>query len=253
MRRKFFILFSISLLLAILDRGGLLKGIRSPFEPYITQSKKVIYQTVSQLRLLPTVLFSYNDLVQSISESRKLISENKQMKLKITDLEEENEALRRQLGAPLPLSYKFIPANVIALSRQMELSVGSNNGVEPGMTVVDGQVLVGRILSVSEYRSKVILLTDNDIEVPAITQRGTRGMVRGQLGELISFDSVLQKDLLFLEDVVYTSGEADFPPQLLIGEVTHIDADDAAVYKKAQLLPYSDNFILKRVFIIDES
>ena len=117
------------------------------------------------------------------------------------------------------------------------------------MAVLDGSFLVGRIRDVSAYRSQVVLLTDEDIKVPAITDRGTRGRVSGSFNKSIVFNEVLQKDPLFLDDLVSTSGEEGFPPDLIIGKISHIDSDDAAVYKQAAVVSLAETAVRKKVFV----
>ena len=121
-----------------------------------------------------------------------------------------------------------------------------------GMPVVDGSTFIGRISKTTDRRSLVILLTDNDLNVPVISNRGTRGKVNGQLGKLVLLNQVLQRDPLFLDDIFFTSGEEGFPPKLLIGKVVHIDTDDVDVYKQAQIAPYAEIDLIKKVFVLEE-
>jgi len=172
------------------------------------------------------------------------------MQLKITSLEEENASLRRQLGAPLPSNYQFITSDIIAVSRHMEIDSGRRQGIKPGMSIVDGLTLIGRVSQVTENRSLITLLTDRELSVPAISNRGTRGKVEGQLGELVVLKEVLQKDQLFLDDIILTSGEGGFPPKLIIGKITRIKSDDAAVYKEASVELFADITLLKKIFVI---
>ncbi|OGG02943.1 hypothetical protein A2W14_02065 [Candidatus Gottesmanbacteria bacterium RBG_16_37_8] len=253
MRRKFFILLTLSILLFFLDRIRMIDLLRQPAEPLIISVKTAIYQGFFQLRLLPNILINYTSIISDINKNRQLTSEYDSMKLRIVELEEENQSLRKQLGAPYPPSFSFIPADVIAVSRFMEINIGSQNGVKIGMPVVDGLTLIGRISQTTNRRSLVLLLTDTELQIPAISSRGARGKVVGQLGNLILFKSILQKDPLFLEDIVLTSGEEGFPPKLLIGKVTHINTDDVAVYKEALLSPYAQFDLVKKVFVIDQT
>lgn len=252
MRKKFFLLIILSLILIGLDYLKISKIFTKQAEPLITEIKDVIYQRTHHLKFVPTVIFNFENIVTEIGEKQKLTNENKQNRIKIQDLEEENNSLRKQLGAPLPPEFKFIPAEVIAISRYMEINIGSNNGVIQGMAVVEGTTLVGKILKTTEVRSQVQLLTDSDLSVPAISNRGSRGNIVGQLGEYMVFKDVLQKDPLFLEDIIMTSGEGELPKELLIGSVAKIDSDDADVYKSARIKSNNTYSLIKKVFVVAE-
>ena len=252
MRKKFFSLLTAAVLLYILDYFRLIESARLPAEPLIVGVKKSLYQGFSQLKILPKVVVNYDTLVEAVKKNRQLTNENNEMRMKIGELVAENESLRKQLGAPLPASFRFIPADVIAVSRYMEIAIGSQNGVKAGMPVVDGSTFIGRISKTTDRRSLVILLTDNDLNVPVISNRGTRGKVNGQLGKLVLLNQVLQRDPLFLDDIFFTSGEEGFPPKLLIGKVVHIDTDDVDVYKQAQIAPYAEIDLIKKVFVLEE-
>ena len=253
MRRKFFNLLFLSFLLLTLDYFNFAEPIRISLEPVIVNLKKTIYQGFYQLKYLPNILLNYNKIVSDLNENQELKNENRKLKVEVQNVSDENENLRRQLGAPLPPSFRFIPADVIAVSRHMEINIGRANGVKTGMSVVDGLTLIGRISQVSARRSQIQLLSDTNLQIPAITNRGSRGTIVGQLSEFIVFKSVLQKDPLFLEDILTTTGENGFPPKLLIGTVFHIDNDDAQVYKQAQVKAFSNPFLLKKVFVVEET
>lgn len=253
MRKRFFFLIILSLLFTAMDFFKVSTFFRQPFEPVIVSFKKTIYQGFYQIKFLPTILVNYNRLLSDIGEKQNLIVQNRQMKLQLVDLEEDNESLRRQLGAPLPPSYKFIPADVIAVSRYMEINAGEAQGVRTGMVVVEGLTLIGRVSKVTERRSQVQLVSDSDFEILAISNRGSRGKVNGAMGKFLLFNSVLQKDPLFLDDTLFTTGENNYPPNLLIGTVAHIENDDVAVYKKAQVKSFAQPAELKKVYIIDET
>jgi cell shape-determining protein MreC len=134
----------------------------------------------------------------------------------------------------------------------MEISVGSKDKTEKGMIVVDGDVFIGKVVSVSNRRSLIMLPTDEELTIPVKTSRGAKGIVTGLAGQDIILDKVLQKDPLFLDDLVATSGEEDIPPNLLIGKISYIMTSDVAVYKQAKVTPLVDYQKEQTVFVIGE-
>ncbi|MBI5451928.1 rod shape-determining protein MreC [Candidatus Gottesmanbacteria bacterium] len=243
----------ISVFLLIFDFFGLLKDFTAFADRIILPVKKEVY--VSHLTVLNfgQILGNYSQIQKKFEDNQKLGRSNEELSLKVKLLTEENTKLRSQLEAPLPSSFQFLPAQVISVSRYMEVAAGTKDNVKPEMVVIDGVSLVGKIISVAEGRSTVMLPSDPESAVPAKTTRGTKGLVVGRGGGLVILDKILQKDPLFLEDLAVTSGENGFPPNLLIGKIINITSDDVSPYKQAKLAPILDYIGEKTVFILTSS
>lgn len=240
----------ISALLIVLDTLNLLAPFKNPVEVLAVNIKDHIYSAYIGVGNIKDLFYQYSNLKRIVEERDKLKQLNGELTLDMDILRNENSKLRDQLQAPLPASYQFIPANVIGLSRTMDLAIGANSGVKNGMTVVDGTILIGRIINAANIRSSIVLPTDSEIEIPVKTLRGAKGIVTGEQGNKIVLTQVLQKDPLFLEDQVVTTGDGGYPPNLLIGKITHITSDDVSVYKSAQIDPAVSYKTEKIVFII---
>lgn len=251
MRKKFFQLSIVSLFLIIADYFAVLTILKNPLEPLIVISKRLLYSRVVKMKVIPELISHYPELTKRFLESDRLTMENEEYLLEIKNLKEENEQLRLQLNASLPSSYRLIPAGVISKSRFLEIAAGEKDGVKEGMVVVEGKNLLGKIALVSRSRSTIMLLTDQELKVPAVSDRGTLGEVIGQFGQTVVFDKVLQKDPLFLDDSVLTSGTGGYPPDLIIGKVVNIITDDVAVYKQAKIEPLTDIKLKNTVFVIN--
>ncbi len=243
-------LLGASILLFTLDYFGFLSPVKDPVEVFAVSVKEKVFTISTGIHNFGSLLAQYQSIKKAFEDRDKLQRVNDEMKISLEALREENLQLRKQLGAPLPSSYQFIPAIVAGVTETMELSVGEGSGIKVGMTVVDGTTLIGKITKTSRFRSTVMLPWDVEINIPAKTSRGAKGTVIGQVGGKIILDKVLQKEPLFLDDLVITSGEGNFPPDLLIGKITHIITDDISVYKTAQVLPAVDYRKEKLVFVI---
>lgn len=244
------LLIFVSLLLLILDFFHLLNFVKSPLESVIIPVKQQVYDAQAALSNFTAILWQYPKFNTMAENRQRLIKENNDLTFQLQLLQEENTALRKQLDAPLPASFQYIPAQILGISRYMEISVGENAGVKPGMTVVDGANLIGKIVSTARLRSRVMLLNDPDISIPAKTSRGVIGRVIGQSSQAIILDKVLQKDSLFLNDQVVTTGEENLPPNLILGKIVHITANDTDPYKQAKIEPVINLQSLKTVFVI---
>lgn len=248
---RLYLFVSVSILFIILDHFSLLSVIRKPFDSVIIPVKKSIYQATQKMTNFSLIIREYSQIKSQNGKWNAIISENDQLKEKVRLLTEENIKYRQQLDSPLPSSFKFIPSQVISLSRYMEIWSGSQNGVASGMTVVDRDVYIGKIIKVTPLRSLVLMPYDKDSMIPVKTSRGTKGNVTGANGTTIVMDKILQKDQLFLDDSIVTTGEGGYPPNLLIGKIKHIDADDVSVYKQAQIAPIIDFNSEETVFVVN--
>jgi rod shape-determining protein MreC len=251
--RKTNYLFPLIVISAILLAGdyfGILSPVKPPIESVVIPIKQFVHTSSVNASNFGILLTQYSSLSNKLEELQKLKNLTSEQSIKLEELEQENKTLRVQLQSPLPPTYEFIPSHVLGISRFLELGSGSRDGVKEGMAVVDGVTYVGETKTVSGLRSNVMLPTDPQSAIPVKTSRGAKGMATGQFGTSIIMEKILQKDAVFLDDQVLTSGEGGFPPNLLIGKISHILADDTSVYKQAKISPPFDYKMEKILFII---
>lgn len=249
-RNLIYYFLGLSLMLMVLDYYGLLKWVKGPVDSIVKPAKLEIWQIKSRVSNMTDVIRNYPQFKKILEESEKSKKENGEMKLQLSLVKDENTKLRMQLESPLPASFKFIPAEVLTVGSDMEVAAGEKDGVKEGMTVVDGTVLIGKVSVVSASRSRVWLPISREMQISAKTTRGANGVVVGGSSKSITLEQVLQKDPLFLDDVLVTSGMDLFPPNLLIGRIVYVSSDEAQVYKKAKVEPPIEYSHEKWVFII---
>lgn len=247
---RVFIFIFISIVLIALDALHVLYPVHSVSNIVISPIKKVLWDATLTLKEIPGNISRVSLIDKIIQENRDLKRKNDEDTLNLAILTDENKRLRQQLESPLPPSFHFIAAPVLGISKTMDLSVGETDGVAMGMPVVVGTTIIGKISTVSANRSSVLLLTDSDLTISAKTDKGTKGVIGGLLGQSIKMDDILQKDLILIGDLVSSSGEDGLPPNLLIGKVTRVQSDDVSVYKKAEIEGSVDPTLLKMVFVI---
>ncbi len=177
-------------------------------------------------------------------------------------LEEENRKLREMLRLVEDSSLDLIPAKVVGRDisgwwRKVQLDKGSSSGIERDMPVMSSRGLVGRVVSVSSWRSDVLLMVDPSCRVSArISGSGAFGIVRGY-GVSSGADALCRME--FIErgarvapgDEVVTSGLGGvFPSGMKIGRVKSIQVDASGLYRNADILPASDFRWLDVVFVV---
>jgi rod shape-determining protein MreC len=144
----------------------------------------------------------------------------------------ENEELRQLLNMRKPSGGSGVAADVVSLAstdlaRRITLNVGARQGVRPKDVVYTARGVVGQVIQVSPLTSKVLLLTDRQSGVGAMTARTTaRGVVKGTGKSdckmmYLDFQADVREG-----DLVVTSGESEiFPKGLIIGRVLRVEKD----------------------------
>ena len=213
---------------------------------------------------------------ESISEIQRLRADNARMRGEIDQLTIENVRLREraiaaQQATKLEIAARAIPFETVAapviardpsgMLQTVMIGAGTDDGVKVGHVIVSDQGVVGRVSEVGSSYSKVLLLTDPGSTVSAIVQ-GSRatGIVRGQYGDTLVMEWILQTEQVAVDDVVITAGLAVgndlrslYPKGLVIGTIVALDRAENAAYKRAIVLPAVDLRRLEHVLVVKTS
>ena len=168
--------------------------------------------------------------------------------------------------------FATVPAQVVAVSpaelseRTVVIDVGSADGIATDMTVLNGDGLVGRVLSVTASTATVQLLLDPAAQVGVrMAGSGQLGLARG--GQVVpDRRDVLGSDVLGFElldrlapmvdgDVVVTFGSPGgrpFVPGVPVGVLRDVAGGYGATARIATLVPYVDFSSLDLVGVVVE-
>ena len=175
------------------------------------------------------VVESVVEVQNAFEENQRLKAENArllQWKQAALRLEAENNSLRSLLRAVPEPSSSFITARVIAAPgssflRALVVTAGRRDGVRKGQAAITGAGLVGRVVEVGEWSSRILLLTDINARIPVVLESSRQRAV-------MAGDNSDQTRLLYLPpeapiqvgERVVTSGHGGlFPPGLPVGVV----------------------------------
>src|SRR2546426_3758066 len=210
---------------------------------------------------------------QAIAEIERLRSDNDALRaqndlLTLGNVKLREQAFAAQQAAQLAavadtLPYKTVSAPVIArdpsgVLHTILLGAGTADGVLVDDIVVSQQGAVGRVSEVGATYGKVLLVTDSGSAVSALVQ-GSRaaGIVRGQFGDTLVMDWILQTEDVKIGDVVITSGFAIgnelrsfFPRGLLLGRVVEVAKGENGTFQRAILVPAVDLRHLENVLVV---
>lgn len=147
--------------------------------------------------------------------------------------------------------------NVTNWTSSLTLNKGTVHGVEEGDCVIDGQgSLVGRISQVGYNWSTVLTVVDTDTSLGARVYRTQDlGIANGDFALMengqLRLDSLPASSQLLEGDLVVTSGLGGYlPPDLVIGSISSLQANDSDTSVYAVLTPAADLESLTEVCVI---
>ncbi len=202
---------------------------------------------------------------QELEETRMKILEYERVARDIVKLRQENRALKELLDFSEELSYKHVPAEVIA--RQpgntfavITLNRGARDGVERYMPVVartgGNTGLVGKVISVGLSTCMVLpLFNERSFVAGRLETSRYDGLVSGRSdgSELLSMRNVKKIALRNIEygDMVVTSGLGQvFPKGILIGRIRSVRSEAYETSLEVEIEPIIDFSKLEYVMIL---
>nr|WP_285859190.1 rod shape-determining protein MreC [Paenibacillus sp. MER 99-2] len=217
---------------------------------------------------------------KDVANMRAVYSENEELRialghytrdrLKYNDMEQVNKQLQEALNFTDEQKNRYnygsriaqvISANSDPNSRTINIDIGENAGIQPGMAVTSQQGLVGVVSHVSSYTSTVNLLTSMDANDPnsnaiaatAVGKEKVFGMIESydpKTGMLkmtkIAEDSNIKKG-----DEIISSGIINnFPKYMRIGEVKSVEKSEFGLTSTATIEPYASFLDWKELIVI---
>ena len=224
---------------------------------------------IQYLASTPSTFFTkFVEEKKTIEELRlqieNLQKENTAMKINLQRIDVlENEVSRlRSIKKNADFSLKNIKIaqitqmDVIPNKKSVQINIGSDYNARIGQTVMGVKGLLGQIVEVNVYTSKVLLITDIDSNVPAkIARTGQQIIIKGR-----SQDDMLEIPFLPSDseiesgDLLVTSGQAKrFIPSLKIGRVVEVTRNEGERFSQVIIQPLEDiNNVSEVIISVDE-
>lgn len=258
-------------IIALLIFGAIL-GYFLTFGPATTQKFKAgVYQLLAPFltsgsgikKQITSVRTGLKSLDQLERENANLQVENRELRATnqgLRDAENEVNRLRHALNYRERSVFKLIAAEIVARDsstwwRTVTINRGKKDGIEIDMPVATDVGLVGKVTTVSDSVSVVLLISDENCRVAAKVE-GSReqGIVSGErvttgLTPVLNLNFLSKQADLKPGQKVYTSGVGGvFPSGLLIGSVKTFRVRE--LDGQAQLTPAVDLSHLEDVFVV---
>ncbi|MDP2560720.1 rod shape-determining protein MreC [Psychrobium sp. 1_MG-2023] len=242
---------SIRLLIFIIISSVLILSTErmTPYRVYLTT-------LLSPLQYLANAPIEALDVVSSNVKSRStLIAENEQLRrhellvadrlLKLKHLEQENKRLRALLGSPVQPTQRKLIARVQAVDTDpfrlhVMINKGSVDGVFIGQPVVDEDGVVGQVVEVSQFNSRILLIADNSHAIPLRNQRNDVRLIGEGTGDLhqLELQFVTKSTDIKIGDLLVTSGLGGvFPEGYPVARVSGIANRGSEIYSTIQVEP----------------
>lgn len=198
-------------------------------------------------------------LVPPLRSGSDLLAENLRLRAELVRQEEyrlENERLKRLLEFSDRQPTPGVAARVIGVDATNWFSTvlidkGRTEGIAEGMTVVNDQGLVGRVVRSGPHSSRVLLVTDASSAVATLVERTrTRGVARGT-GEGLSLEYVALPEEVEPGDVVISSGLGGvFPKGLPLGTVASVSRGGFGMFQTISVVPAVDLTRIEEVLVV---
>lgn len=212
--------------------------------------------------LLP--LFGTGDLVRQavartepmlVSKS-EVLAQNRALRLRVQELElqllrleelqRENERLRTELGWQRQSPWKLRAARVIARDpanwwRAVQIDLGTRDGLRENLPVLTHSGLVGKVVHVDRFHSRVALVGDPNCKVSVVLGNTTRdcGIIQGCPGldpQVVELAYLPRAADVAPGQSVFTSGLGGvFPAGIPVGTVLDVQESEYGMYKVARV------------------
>ena len=201
--------------------------------------------------------------INSINDLRYVQQENIKLKEEIIRLKKwqtlsiknfrENKAYKKLLNSTSNDSNIIKTAAVISqspsiYSKTIVINAGKNHQIDNNFAVINERGLVGKILSVSDNNSKILLINDQNSSIPVklMNQNFFAIMEGASNGKYLVSAFIKDDKMPNIGDILVTSGNANiFPKDILVGKI--IDITD----KNIIALPFVDLRNLEFVQVIN--
>lgn len=218
---------------------------------------------------------SINDFIDSVNDLSNTYQENQSLKQKIdtihelevqlSELKRDNQKMKETLKLQDTLNdYTLVNATVIARNPDtwrdvITINKGSNDGIQPQMSVMSDNGLVGKVMDVNPTSARVALLSNADntlIRVAAMIQNEKEPIYGTITGYDDKTNTLVMSQIQATQDIkvgdkVVTSGLGGISPNsLYIGTVEEVAMDRFGLYKEVKIHPAADTNDVRYVTVV---
>ena len=252
-----FLIGAIVIVLALMTLNRFALGrLRTVYAPFAVERAQW-FDALGQLH----EFFAYAKQWRNLTEENQILKEQIQRHQSspaaLEALRYDTDLLRRALALKPLARSNPIPAGIFNISMTPDgyaalINQGKEAGIRPGAIAVSPEgVLIGVVAEVFGNSSHLTLVSDPSFKATVRVLGGqTSGIVRGALVDGMVVDLIVQSDRISEGDTLVSSGNDMIPSGLVLGTVSHVEANDTELFKKVKVKPAAE-FINSRVLIIN--
>ena len=201
------------------------------------------------------------DVAELTRRNEELEAEIFRLQATVIELQQQNQQID-VLSALVDFAranpvYDYVAADVIGRDpspflQYVIINRGSDDGLRRGMPVVTAQGLVGRISALIAGAARVQLITDAS-SVVNVSLQSTKAsaVLQGNLTGELTLTMIPQDVGVENGEVLLTSGlGGNFPPNILIGQVTGVRSRSFELFQTASVQPLVDFARLEIVLVV---
>ena len=203
---------------------------------------------------------SVTDLTANESSLVALREQNQKLRQMLSDAEEyrqEAERLQGLLdmkqvsGVTGPVAH-IIGRSANAWDQSITIDLGSNDGVEAGMTIMGASGVIGQVSQTAEKTSTVRLLTDPNSGAAVMIQSSrANGIVRGSINGLLYLEDLDEGVVPEVGDVIITSGlGGSYERGLIVGAVVNVNMATSTTAGTVIVSPNDSAAMLEEVIVV---
>jgi rod shape-determining protein MreC len=212
---------------------------------FIIKSNQKISEYISRVNLpFNSAIKIFTGIPQTISDYLSLIKDNSNLIHRNKELEgyvfvnlqlmNENNNLRKMLNYADSLDYTYITTRIALVTNGVHsktgiITSGKNSGITKGQAAITvNNLLVGRIIEVSDNSSRIMFINDFNSRIPVITLNSRiKAILAGNNNDKLSLIYVPEGAVPEDGELVITSGDGErIPYNIVIGEIKKINDTD---------------------------
>lgn len=179
----------------------------------------------------------------------------------MADAQQRASELETLLGYVQTHTQPSVVAHVMTRTLPQTATVRLDRGSRDGIAVGDAVVvheghLFGLVTAVTDTTADVRLVHSRESRIPAMVldRNRTIGLVGGQEGSLLHMEYIPQDATLEEGNIVVTSGlEGGLPPNLVVGMVTTVIAEETSPFLEALIEPLYESREWTTVLVLTQS
>ena len=150
---------------------------------------------------------------------------------------------------------KVIQRDVIPNKKSLKMNIGSKDNIRMGQTVMGVNGLIGQVVEINSFTSKLLLITDSSSNVPAIIARtGQQVIVKGESQTDMMEISFLKNEANIQKgDLIVTSGQAKrFIASIKVGRVKDVIKNEGERFSRVTLMPLENINNINEVIVTSD-